>query len=230
MSPPTNYHKDRSKDNPMTRSEFLKLALATAALPLGASLFARAASAQAADVAGKIVRLKGAASAMQDAMPRALKVDDPIFRGDVISTGRDARLEMKMIDDAVVNLGEKTVFVVIDYVASGATPNAAMRLIEGAFATSAGAIAKVSSNSMRIETDVASIGIRGTAFWGGVIDGDFQIALLSAGKIVVENRAGRTELTRPGDGTLIKSASVAPTAPNTWGADKVNRAKSTVAF
>ena len=214
----------------MTRSEFLKYALATAALPLGAGLFARAASAQAADVAGRIVRLKGAASAMQDAVPRALKDNDPIFRGDVISTGRGARLEMRMLDDSVVNLGEKTVFVVIDYVAGGAAPSIAMRLIEGAFATSAGAIAKAQGGSMRVETDVASIGIRGTAFWGGVIDGDFQIALLSAGKIVVENRAGRTELTRPGDGTLIKSAGVAPTAPNAWGADKVNRAKRTVAF
>ena len=215
----------------MTRSEFLKLALATAAMPLGAALFARPASAQGvADVAGRIVRLKGAASAMQDAVPRPLKMDNPIFRGDVISTGREARLEMKMLDDAVVTLGEKTVFVVIDYVAGGAAPSVAMRLIEGAFATSAGAIAKAPGGSMRVETDVATIGIRGTTFWGGMLDGDFQIALLSAGRIVVENRAGRTELTRPGDGTLIKSLSVAPTAPKPWAAGKVDRAKRTVAF
>ena len=215
----------------MTRSEFLKLALATAALPLGASLFARPASAQGvADLAGRIVRLKGAASAMQDAVPRALKADDPIFRGDVISTGREARLEMKMLDDSVVNLGEKTVFVVIDYVAGGAAPSIAMRLIEGAFATSAGAIAKAQGGSMRVETDVASIGIRGTAFWGGVLDGDFQIALLSAGRIVVENRAGRTEITRPGDGTLIKGQGVAPTAPKVWHTGMLDRAKLTVAF
>ena len=215
----------------MTRSEFLKLALATAVLPLGASLFARPASAQGvADVAGRIVRLKGAASAMQDAVPRPLKVDDPIFRGDVISTGREARLEMKMLDDAVVSLGEKTVFVVIDYVAGGAAPSVAMRLIEGAFAASAGAIAKSQGGSMRVESDVATIGIRGTTFWGGVIDGDFQIALLSTGRIVIENRAGRTEITRPGEGTLIKSQTVAPTAPSTWAAEKVDRAKRTVAF
>ncbi|MBM3952324.1 MAG: FecR domain-containing protein [Rhodospirillales bacterium] len=216
----------------MTRSEFLKLALATSVMPLGASLFARGARAQqgAADIAGKIVKLKGAASAMQDAMPRGLKVDDPVFRGDVLSTGRDARLEMKMLDDAVVTLGEKTVFVVLDYVAGGAKPNVAMRLIEGAFAAASGQIAKAPGGAMRIDTDTATIGIRGTAFWGGMLDGDFQIALLSAGRIVVENRAGRTELSRVGDGTLIKSADTAPTAPSAWGADKVNRAKATVAF
>ncbi len=215
----------------MNRSEFLKLALATTVLPLGAGLIARTAWAQgAADVAGRIVRLKGAASAMQDAVPRPLKENDPVYRGDVISTGRGARLEMKMLDDALVNLGEKTVFVVIDYVAGGAAPNAAMRLIEGAFATAAGSIAKAPGGSMRVETDVASIGIRGTTFWGGMLDGDFQIALLSAGRIVVENRAGRTELTRAGDGTLIKSLSVAPTRPSAWPTEKQDRAKRTVAF
>ena len=215
----------------MTRSEFLKLALATAALPLGAGLIARGAMAQGtADVAGKIVRLKGAASAMQDAVPRSLKVDDAVFRGDVISTGRDARLEMKMLDDALVNLGEKTVFVVIDYVAGGAAPNAAMRLIEGAFATAAGSIAKAPGGAMRVETDVASIGIRGTTVWGGILDGDFQVALLSAGRVVVENRAGKVEITRVGDGTLIKGQGVAPTLPKVWHTGMLDRAKLTVAF
>lgn len=215
----------------MTRSEFLKLALATAAWPLGAALFARPASAQGvADVAGRIVRLKGAAAAMQDAVPRPLKADDPIFRGDVISTGREARLEMKMLDDAIVTLGEKAVFVVIDYVAGGAAPSVAMRLIEGAFAASAGTIAKAPGGSMRIETDVATIGIRGTTFWGGKIDGDFQVALLSAGRIVVENRAGKVEITRVGDGTLIKGQGVAPTAPKVWHTGMLDHAKLTVAF
>ena len=215
----------------MNRSEFLRLALATAFFPLGVSQLARPAAAQSADeLAGRIVRLKGAASAMQDAVPRLLKTDDPIFRGDVISTGREARLEMKMLDEAVVTLSAKTVFVVIDYIASGAAPSVAMRLIEGAFAASAGAIAKSPGGSMRVESDVATIGIRGTTFWGGVIDGDFQIALLSTGRIVIENRAGRTEITQPGQGTLIKSQTVAPTAPSTWAAEKVDRAKRTVAF
>lgn len=215
----------------MNRSEFLKLALATAFFPLGMSQLARPAAAQVAEeLAGRIVRLKGAASAMQDAVPRSLKMDDPIFRGDVISTGRDARLEMKMLDDAVINLSEKTVFVVIDYIAGGSAPSVAMRLIEGAFAASAGAIAKAPGGSMRVESDVATIGIRGTSFWGGMLDGDFQIALLSTGRIVVENRAGKVEITRVGDGTLIKGQGVAPTAPKVWHTGMLDRAKLTVAF
>lgn len=216
----------------MQRAQFLRLMAAAAALPATALCSVRVARAQGAigDIAGRIVRLKGAASAMQDAQPRALKEGDAVFRGDVISTGRGARLEMKMLDDAVMTLGEKTVFVVIDYVVGGAAPNAATRLIEGAFAASAGAIAKAPGGVMRIETDVATIGIRGTTVWGGMIDGDFQVALLTPGRVVVENRAGRSELANNGEGTLIKGPAVAPTAPRAWGAEKTERAKATVAF
>ncbi|MEK7820110.1 MAG: FecR domain-containing protein [Pseudomonadota bacterium] len=216
----------------MLRSQFLRLMLAAATLPMGAAFFGRVARAQGGvgDIAGRIVRLKGAAMAMQDAQPRGLKEGDAVFRGDVISTGRGARLEMKMLDDAVMTLGEKTVFVVIDYVTGGAAPNAATRLIEGAFAASAGSIAKAPGGTMRVETDVATIGIRGTTVWGGMIDGDFQVALLTPGRVVVENRAGRTELAQSGEGTLIKGASVAPAGPRAWPAEKQNRAKATVAF
>jgi hypothetical protein len=182
------------------------------------------------DVAGEVVRLKGAAVAMQDAIPRPLKVGDKILRGDVISTGKTARLEMKMIDDTVMTLAEKTVFVVIDYIAAGPTPTAAMRLLEGAFATATGKLPKLANASMRIESEAATIGIRGTTFWGGTLDGDFQIALLSPGAIAIENKAGRVVIDKQGEGTLIKNATTAPTRPAPWGQAKIDRAQRTVAF
>lgn len=221
----------------MNRSEFLKLALATAALPLGVwwarpaqSQTTPAASPPLIDAAGRITRLKGAASAMQDAVPRPLKEGDLVYRGDVISTGREARLEMKMLDDAVVNLGEKTVFVVIDYVAGGATPSIAARLIDGAFTATSGTIAKSPGGSMRIETDVATAGIRGTTVWGGKLADKVEFALLSEGQVEIVNRAGRVELTRNGDGTTVGSQNTSPTTPIVWGAPKLARARATVAF
>lgn len=182
------------------------------------------------DVAGEVVKLQSAAVAMQDALPRPLKVGDKIFRGDVISTGKGARLEMKMIDDTVMTLGEKTVFVVIDYIAAGPAPNAAVRLMEGAFAVATGKLPKLANASMRIETEVATIGIRGTAFWGGPIDGSFGIALLSEGAIEVANKGGRVVIDKLGDGTAVSDANAAPAAPAAWRPEKVERAKKTVAF
>ncbi len=215
----------------MNRSQFLRLALASAAVPLGAALVARSGSAQGTDdLAGRVVRLKGSASAMQDSVPRPLKVDEAIFRGDVISTGREARLEMKMLDDTVVTLGERTVFVVIDYVGGGPTPKAAMRLIDGVLTLASGAIAAASGGSMRIATEVATVGIRGTTAWVGKLTDELEIGLLTEGRVTVENGGGRVELTQLGHGTRIPNWAEAPTAPINWGGPKLELATQRVRF
>jgi len=188
------------------------------------------ASAADDDVAGTVVRLQGSAIAMQDAVPRPLKVGAKVQRGDVISTGKASRLEMKMLDDAVMTLGERTVFVVIDYVPKGAEPFATMRILEGAFSAVSGEMMKTASAKFTVETETATIGIRGTTFWGGKLDGLFEVALLDGRQIVVENKAGRVVIDTVGDGTLIRAADSAPTPPSAWPTAKVDRAKATVAF
>ncbi len=193
-------------------------------------LLAVPASAADDDVAGTITRLQGTAVAMQDAVPRPLKVGDKVLRGDVVSTGRDTRLEMKMLDDAVMTLGARTVFVVIDYVTTGAKPNAAMRLLEGAFNAVSGKMMKTADAQFVIETETATIGIRGTTFWGGKLDGVFEVALLEGKEVVVENKAGRVVINKVGDGTRVEGAGTAPTPPTGWGEAKLARARATVAF
>ncbi|MCH7937218.1 MAG: FecR domain-containing protein [Proteobacteria bacterium] len=183
----------------------------------------------AEDVAGTVTRLKGSAVAMQDAMPRPLKVGEKILRGDVISTGTGARLEMKMLDEAVMTLGEKTIFVVIDYIAQG-EPNAAVRLLQGAFSAVSGDMMKIAGARFMVETETATIGIRGTTFWGGTLDGVFEVALLDGKAVIVENKAGRVVIDRVGEGTAIRAADVAPTPPKRWGQGKLGRAIATVAF
>ncbi len=183
----------------------------------------------AEDVAGTVTRLKGSAVAMQDAFPRVLKVGDKILRGDVISTGTRARLEMKMLDEAVMTLGEKTIFVVIDYITQG-EPNAAMRLLQGAFSAATGKMMKTAGARFTVDTEAVTIGIRGTTFWGGMLDGVFEVALLDGKALIVENKAGRVVIDRVGDGTAIGAADVAPTPPKAWGQGKLDRAVATVAF
>lgn len=182
------------------------------------------------DTAGTIVRLKGAAVAMQDAVPRPLAVGDTVLRGDVISTGPGARVEIRMLDDAVMTLGERTVFVVIDYITQGAEPNAAMRLLEGAFNAVSGEMMKTAGATFTIETETATIGIRGTTFWGGKLDGVFEVALLAGREIVIENKAGRVVIDTVGDGTAVDSADRPPTPPKAWSRAKIARARATVAF
>ena len=176
-----------------------------------------------------MVRLKGSAVAMQAAIPRPLKVGDKIQRGDVLSTGRGARLEVEMLDDAIMTLGEKTNFIVIDYII-GNEPIAALRLLQGAFSDVSGKMMQTAAAKFTVETEVATIGIRGTTFWGGMLDGVFEVALLDGKEVFIENKAGRVVIDKVGDGTAIRAADTAPTPPKKWGSVKLGRAIATVAF
>ena len=137
---------------------------------------------------------------------------------------------MKMLDDATMTLGEKTVFVVVEYLAENDQPNGALRLLQGAFSATSGKMMQVAGAKFTVSTETATIGIRGTTFWGGAIDGSFGIALLDGKGVYVETKAGRVELDAVGDGTAVTGADTIPTAPSTWSADKIARAVSTVAF
>jgi len=79
-------------------------------------------------------------------------------------------------------------------------------------------------------TETATIGIRGTTFWGGMLDGAFQVAMLDGKAVIVETKAGRVVIDRVGDGTRITDADTAPTTPKKWGANMLDRAIATVAF
>ena len=181
-------------------------------------------------LAGKVVKIKGSALAIQDAVPRVLALGSDLFTGDVISTGKGARLEMSMVDGTEMTLGERTQFVVVDYVFRDAEANAVLRILEGAFKATSGRIMETADASMVVETEAATIGIRGTTFWGGVLDDNFEVALLAGKGVYVETKAGRVDLTTVGDGTMVLGGDKAPTRPKAWASSKIARAVATVAF
>ena len=98
------------------------------------------------DPVGKVSRIQGAGMAMQNALPRPLKVGDTILVGDVLSTGKAARLEVTMTDGTTLTLGEKAVMVVSEFI-MGAQPNAALRLLQGAFSATTGKIMQTADAS-----------------------------------------------------------------------------------
>jgi len=186
--------------------------------------------AQKDEVAGTVTRIQGAAVAMQDALPRVLKAGDKIRTGDVISTGKDARIEVRMFDDGLISLGQKTVFVVIDYIAEGSSPKAMFQFLKGAFKATSGNMMQTADASFVVKTPIATIGIRGTTFWGGTLDGDFQVALLDGKGVYVETKTGRVDITNVGYGTRVRGEDQPPAPPKPWHTGMVDRAKASVAF
>ena len=195
-------------------------------IAIGRTLYA----AEATDIIGKVSRIQKSAVAMQDALPRALKKGSKIQLGDIVSTGKGARVLIVMNDGAELTLGERTQFVVQEYVMEQGGNNAVMRLLEGAFKITSGELMKSVNSSFVVNTNDASIGIRGTTFWGGSLDGIFEVALLDGKGVYVETRAGRVVLTEKGQGTAIRGTNVAPTKPKSWPQKKVDRAIATTTF
>ncbi len=205
---------------------YLLVLMASLGLALATGLYA----AEATDIVGKVSRIQKSAIALQDALPRVLSEGSEIQLGDIISTGRGSRIEIVMSDGAELTLGERTHFVVQEYIVDQGGNNAVLRLLEGAFKVTSGKLMQTADASFLVHTDTATIGIRGTTFWGGSLDGEFEVALLDGKGVYVETKGGRVDLSVKGDGTLIKNATVAPTPPKAWQQKKVDRALATVTF
>ncbi|MGB0681800.1 MAG: FecR family protein [Magnetovibrionaceae bacterium] len=213
----------------LNRRSWLKLA---AALPLAlpaVSWKASPARADGTEIVGTVSKLTGNAVAMQNAIPRPLAKGQVIQEGDVLSTGPGSKIEVAMIDGGVLQLGEGAIFIVMEYVYGATKENKAiMRLMEGAFAVTSGKIKELASNEVRVETEFATIGIRGTTVWGGVLSDTFEVALIEGTAVDVTTRAGTVLLDKVGTGTALPSLDEAPESPVDWGPEKIAQATATV--
>lgn len=191
------------------------------------------ANAAGAPVAGTVSHLEGAAFANHRDSSDNLYKGRPVLVGDHIVTGHNSRVLLKMVDGAMLTLGEDTEFVISAYRYSKKAQqgSATLELVKGVFRAVTGAIGKLKERDFKVRTAVATIGIRGTDFWGGFhFSKALDVALLDGKGIYVENAAGRVEVTSIGDGTTINSANETPSAPKRWGDKKLNAAKQSVAL
>ncbi len=99
-------------------------------------------------------------------------------------------------------------------------------LLKGALRFASG---KMGRPGLRIKMPVATIGIRGTDFWAGEINGGYGV-LLMHGVVEVSNAAGTVTLSEPSQGTLISAADEAPSQPTTWKAGAQQKALAGVAI
>lgn len=117
--------------------------------------------------AGNVATLKGTATVTRNGMTGPLKLQDDIFKGDVLQTGKNSTLGVTFSDDTTLNLSASSRVVVDNFIyQEGAKDNAALiNVTRGTMAFVAAAVAK--TGDMKIETPTATLGIRGTT---GVVE------------------------------------------------------------
>ena len=158
-----------------------KIVMTLAGLAISASIFATPSPAQTVDPnttgalespIGKVMTVAGVATvehatvvAVQANLtsgPTAAKIGDFVYRGDIVETGRDGKLGITFTDGSSFNLSANARMVLNEFVydPKGKANSSLMSLSKGSFTFVAGAIAK--TGDMKLDTPVATMGIRGT--------------------------------------------------------------------
>jgi len=126
----------------------------------------------AASPIGKVVAAKGSvtiehvnAVPVQANLPdqaAQAKVGDLVYQGDKVRTGSDGRVSINFADDTSFNLANNASMTLDEFVydPNGKSNSTVFNLSKGAFTFVAGKIAK--TGDMKVDTPVATMGIRGT--------------------------------------------------------------------
>jgi hypothetical protein len=180
---------------------------------------------------GVVDKVENEAKVVSGETAAAAIIGSPVHMKDELRTGPEGRLKVTFRDDTVLTLGEKASVIIDRYVydpdqSTGAT---VLLATKGAFRFASGRIKEMKGSTIAVTTPMADIGVRGTEFWGGPIEGKYGVLLLE-GEVVVSNQAGSVTLSQTGQGTDIPSPLDPPDPVKAWGADKIARAVASVAL
>ncbi|WP_249143887.1 VCBS domain-containing protein [Bradyrhizobium lablabi] len=139
----------------------------------GYTQFAQAGgAADAPKVIGHVSKLTGNATAIRNGVAVVLNQGDNVFKGDVVQSGSASTLGITFIDGTVFGLGANAKMVLNEmvYDPNGSNNSSLLSLVQGTISFVAGATAK--HGDMKVDTPVATMGIRGTAV---LVEIDFEV-------------------------------------------------------
>ena len=220
----------------LSRRALLASTLIPGACALGAAIIGAPGRlrAQTASSVGQVEALRGSATAARGGTTLSLRLGASIAMGDRITTGEDTRLRIRLSDGTVFTLGDGTDLVIDEFVFNprDAAADVAFQLTKGVFRMLTGAsagLANASGGAFRVRTPVATIGVRGTDFWGQQSADRLDLALLEGGPLEATTPLGSVLMTEAPFVTVI-DGQTAPTPPRRLSAQELARAASTVAF
>ncbi len=124
--------------------------------------YAQAQPTTPADAIGKVEKVIGNVVVVRNGVAVALNVGDAVYKSDIIQTATNAECGIDFPDGTALNLIADTRMALNDYSydPNGNSNDALFSLVQGTFAFVAGKVAH--TGDMKIETPVATMGIRGT--------------------------------------------------------------------
>jgi hypothetical protein len=182
---------------------------------------------------GHVSRIQGEAFALHQGALVPLAQGTTVRRTDVLKTGPGARVEITMLDETRLTLGADTMLALERYdLGRQPGPGAVLLLLtKGAFRVVTGQLTALRGGPFEVLTPLATIGVRGTDFWGGMLAPDeLGVMLISGSGVYIRNDGGKSEITRPLDGVRLTSPSAPPPRPSLWSPELRAQALKSVAF
>ncbi|MEH2508984.1 VCBS repeat-containing protein [Nitrobacteraceae bacterium AZCC 1564] len=129
----------------------------------GHVMYAQAAAPAGAAVCGHVLKLTGSATVIRNGVSVELHIGDAIQKGDVVQTGSDSSIGMTLVDGSAFGMTSNARMVINEmiYDPNGSSNSSLISLVQGTITFVAGQTAK--NGNMRVDTPVATMGIRGTA-------------------------------------------------------------------
>jgi hypothetical protein len=129
-------------------------------------------SAGAHAVIGHVTKLVGSATAVRNGVSIILNNGDNVEKGDVVASGSDSTVGITFIDGTVFGLSSNARMVLNEmvYDPNGSNNSSLLSLVAGTITFVAGETAK--HGDMKVDTPVATMGIRGTAV---LVEIDFTV-------------------------------------------------------
>ena len=116
---------------------------------------------------GRVLLAAGDTFAVRNGQPVRLAYNSPVEFKDVLRTGAQSSLQVRFVDEGLISLRENSEFAIEDYKFAQEKPDeerAFFRLIKGGFRSVTGLIGRARHASYRVQTQTATIGIRGTDY------------------------------------------------------------------
>lgn len=128
--------------------------------------------ADAADEAGFVLGIKGDVVAQLDGTQRFLLKDDPVFVGETLTTSANSYVVITFIDGAKATMRPNSEMQVKHYSVDESDSGALISLVKGGLRAVTGAIAQSKPEAYRVETPVATLGVRGTEYYLRICEQD----------------------------------------------------------
>jgi len=164
----------------------------------------------------------------------AAAVGTLLHMNDKLSTGPKSRLEVSFRDKTTLTLGENASAVIDRYVydPEESTGELVLSTTVAALRLATGRLSEMRNKKINVSTPVAVLGVRGTDFWWGPIQGQFGVLLVHNSKLAVSNEAGAVTLAKSGEGTDIDplKGGGGPGRPYQWPPEKVAAALAQTGF